>query len=240
MSNLSGLGQISGQEVYTDSASQIHELGELRVDRQGRKFRYCQVGATALVAGSLYQAAAQAANHQDLTVVSGAAGSKQIVATLGNTLASVNQYAGGWVVITVTPGVGYCYKISGHAAVAALGDITLALDDVVQVALTTTSRVDLIPNPYRNVILSIGGTNTGKIVGVANDIVTNAQWGWLQTGGACCVLNDAGTVVVGDQISASNATAGAVESGVAAQPSIGHALAGIAANEHGAVWLMID
>ena len=240
MSNLSAFGEISGQELFTDSVSQIHELGELRVDRQGRKFRYCLVGGTSLVAGSLYQAPAQAANHQNLVVVSGAVDSAQIVATLGNTLAIVNQYAGGWVVITITPGVGYCYKISGHAAVAALGDITLDLDDAVQVALTTTSRVDLIPNPFNGVILSIGGTNTGKIVGVAHDIVTNAQFGWLQTGGPACVLNDAGTVVVGDQISASNATAGAIESGVAAQPSIGHALAGIAANERGAVWLMLD
>src|SRR3990167_2011180 len=112
MSNLSGLGQISGQELYTDSASQIHELGELRVDRQGRKFRYCQVGGTSLVAGSLYQAAAQVANHQALVVVTGAINSKEIVATLGGTSATANQYAGGWVLITVTPGIGYCYKIS--------------------------------------------------------------------------------------------------------------------------------
>src|SRR3990167_3375713 len=115
MSNLSAFGEVSGQELYTGSATQIHELGELRVDRKGRKFRYCLVGGTSLVAGSLYQAAAQATNHQDLVVVTGAVNSKEIVATLVNTLASANQYAGGWVVITVTPGVGYCYKIKGHA-----------------------------------------------------------------------------------------------------------------------------
>src|SRR3990167_2306627 len=116
MSNLSAFGEVSGQELYTSSAAQIHELGELRVDRQGRKFRYCLVGGTSLVAGSLYQAAAQVANHQALVVVTGAINSKEIVATLGGTAATVNQYAGGWVTVTVTPGLGYSYKIKGHAA----------------------------------------------------------------------------------------------------------------------------
>ena len=239
MSNLSSLGEISGQELYTSSATQIHELGELRVDRQGRKFRYCLAGI-ATIAGRLYQAPAQITTNQNLVVVSGAAGSKQIVATLAAAVVE-NQYAGGWVTISVTPGVGYSYKIAGHPAQSsATGDVTLALDDVVQVALTTDSRVDLVPNPWRGIILSIGGTNTGKVCGVANDIIALDEYGWLQTGGAAPVLCDASTIVVGDQLSASNATAGAVEPGVAAQPSIGHALSGIAATEIGTAWLMLD
>src|SRR3989344_5990616 len=107
MSNLSSLGEISGQELYTSSATQIHELGELRVDRQGRKFRYCLAGI-ATIAGRLYQAPAQITTNQNLVVVSGAAGSKQIVATLAAAVVE-NQYAGGWVTISVTPGVGYSY-----------------------------------------------------------------------------------------------------------------------------------
>src|SRR3990167_9167279 len=116
MSNLSSLGEISGQELYVSSATQEHELGELRVDRQGRKFRYCLVGGTSTVAGNLYQSIAQVANHQNLTVVPGPVNSKEIVAILGGTAATVNQYAGGWVTVTVTPGLGYSYKIKGHAA----------------------------------------------------------------------------------------------------------------------------
>ena len=240
MSNLSAFGEVSASDLYVSGTTQLHELGELRVDRQGRKFRYCRAGAVALAAGQLQQAPAQITTNQNLVVVTGAINSKEIVATLAAAVVE-NQYAGGWVAITVTPGVGYAYKIKGHAAQSvATGDVTLALDDIVQVALTTTSRVDLVPNPWNAVIVSIGGTNTGKIAGVANDVIAIDAYGWLQTGGACTVLNDAGTIVVGNELSASNGTVGAVETEVAGQPNIGHALTGIAANEYGLVWLTLD
>ena len=238
MSNLSGAIEVLAQELFVQNTVQQHEIGQKAFTRDGRTFRYVQAGE-ALVAGTLVQAPAQIANHQNLTVVSGAAGAKSLVATLGNTLASVNQYAGGFVIVTIDPGEGYAYKISGHAAADALGDITLSLEDAIQVAVTTTSRVDLVPNPYLNVVIN-PVTATGLPCGAAIDIIASSSFGWVQTSGPAPVLVDDQTVVVGTSLSASNQAAGAVEPFTGVQAMVGRALTGGATTDRCLIWLSLE
>lgn len=229
-------------DIFVESSVQLHELGQKVEATDGRKFRYAKAGATATVAGKLYQAPIEIGNHQNLAPAEApVAGDKILKVTLGGTAATENQYAGGWAVVAVTPGEGYCYKIKGHAAQTATGGtLTLALEDSIQVALTVVaSKVDLVPNPFNGIILSIGGTNSGKIVGVANDIITAAYFGWIQTGGPCAVLNQ-GNCVVADELCASNGTAGAFEIAVAGQPVIGQAMTTGTGAEYNAVWLSLD
>jgi len=76
------------------------------------------------------------------------------------------------------------------------------------VALTTDSDVTLSPNPYNGVIQAPATTLTGAVVGVATYIISDTEYGWIQTKGPAGVLL-AGTVAVGAVAISPSGTAGA-------------------------------
>ena len=96
----------------------------------------------------------------------------------------------------------------------------------------------MVANPY-NAVIQNPAAATGAVVGVAIHAIALDEYGWIQTGGVANVLNDAGSTV-GTNVSASNATAGAVEAAVTAQAAVGYAVTGISTTEAGAIYLTID
>lgn len=224
MPNFAADPQIAPRNLFSSSATQEANLGERFVTSDGRVFRYCLAGASDLVVGNVIQASAQDTAHQQLTPSAAAVGAVQIVAALGASAAAANLYAGGWAIIDTTPGLGYAYPISGHAAVASSGTITLNLDrdSSVQVALTTSSRVSLQRNPYAGVIQSPVTTLTGAVVGVCVYPITAAQYGWIQAHGPAAVLV-AGTPGVGLAVVVPGTAAGCVvvDGGIAATKVVG-------------------
>lgn len=217
------------------------QLGQRAVTGDGRAFRYVLAGATALVPGNLQQNAAEATSLENLSIAAAAVGDTSITTTSTVTV-TANQLAGGYVIVTVTPGQGYMYQIAGHAAATA-AVVTLNLTDPIQVALTTSSKIDLVPNPYSGVIVN-PTTATGMPIGVAVAAVPATYYGWVQTEGVASILAD-GNITVGTQVIASNGTAGAVEPQVAGassviQANVGTAMTGIATTEYGAVQLILD
>lgn len=240
MTQLTGTGpQVVAQGLHIDSAEQVHNLGELVHSNDGRAYRYCQAGAVALVAGKLQQSQAEITGDQNLTAVAAAIGDLAFVSTSTVTVTE-NEYAGGQVMITVTPGVGIGYGISGHTAYTAAAP-TINLSDSILVALTTTSRADLVHNPYKAVVVNPTTITSGP-VGVAIRTITASQYGWLQVRGIANVLAD-GTVTVGTDVVASDNTAGAVEVTADGTPEIlsvvGTAMTGIATTEYGAIDLKL-
>lgn len=233
---------ITALDLTANTSTQQHNLGERAVTNDGRAFRYVKAGASDLVPGKLQQSPAEITNHENLTPSAASVGDTSITVTLGATLATANQYANGWAVVTVTPGQGYQYKIKSHPAAAQSASLTLQLVDPIQVALTTSSRIDLVQNPYSGVILN-PATATSAPIGVAVYPITASQYGWVQVGGPASVLAD-GAVTVGNLVVASNGTAGAVENAVnastEAQAVVGCALTGIATTEYGLVDLLLD
>lgn len=199
--------QAAGQPLYTSSATQRHALGERLVTSDGRVFRYAKA-TSALVAGNFIQSAAQIADHQNLATAAAAIGATEIVVTLAGTAATANQYAGGQAVVTITPGLGQALAISGHAAASASTALTLTLAEPLRVALSTLTKIDLIPNPYGAVIQSPATTLTGCVVGVATYIIAAGEFGWLQRSGPCGALI-AGTPGVGVAIVLPGSAAGA-------------------------------
>lgn len=212
-------------------------LGAKAFDAAGNAYRFCLAGATALVPGKLQQASAQVANHQNVTPAAAAIGATSVTVTLGATAATANQYAGGWLLITVTPGQGYRYLIDSHPAANSGATLVLTLSDAIVVALTTSSRCDLIANPFSGVIVN-PSTASSCPVGVGVTAVTAAYYGWIQSAGVCNVLAD-GAVTVGTALAASNATAGAVEALTGVQASVGTAIEDISTTEYGAVNLLL-
>ena len=236
MSSLSTALQIVGQDLYTSSSTPAHQVGARAVTGDGRVFRYTKCGGTALVPGKLYQASAEVTANQDLAVAAAAIGATTVTTTSTVTV-TANQYAGGYVMVTVTPGQGYQYKIKSHPA-ATGAVVTLTLEDPILVALTTSSRIDLVASPYSGVIVNPTSASSAA-VGAAVYPVVAAEYGWLQTHGICNLLAD-GSVTVGTLLCASNGTAGAVEAFTGVQAAVGIAVTGIATTEYGSVSLFID
>ena len=242
--NLNSGAKASAQGLFVQSASQEHILGEIIRSPDGRVFRYVKAGAVDLVVGKLQQSPAEITNHQNLAVPATAALSTTVTVTLGATAVTANQYAGGYAIITATPGVGYQYLIKSHPAASGGATCVLTLEDPIQVALTTSSKIDLVANPYNGVIVN-PTTATGIPVGVAISVITAGYYGWIQTGGIASVLAS-GALGVGNTVSASVDIAGAVKvidstSTTTIKPAVvGEAATGVADQQYGAVKLLLD
>lgn len=181
-------GGAVGQKLLSSSSTAAHKPGTQAVSSNGRKFRYAKAGGVALVVGNSIQAPAQLTNHDQLTPVAAAIGDTTITVTLGATAVTANQYAGGLAIIDTTPGLGYSYTIKGHPAADASASVVLTLDEAIEVALTTTSRVTLAPSPYVGVIQCPISTLTGICVGGAVYPIAISEYGWIQTGGPGAAL----------------------------------------------------
>lgn len=235
MSFLSQNPSSFGQDLFSTSTVQEQDLGALATDQSGRQYRYVKAGAVALIPGTLLQASAEVTANQNLAVAAAAIGDLAVVTTTTVTV-TANQYAGGWVVVTVTPGQGYQYRIASHPAATAAA-VTLTLEDPIQVALTTSSRVDLVANVYAGVVIN-PTTATSTPVAAAVYPIAISGYGWAQVGGVATILAD-GTVTVGTTVVASNGTAGAVEAFTGVQAVVGLAVSGIATTEYGPIFLTI-
>lgn len=205
----------------------------------GREYRYVQVGsAAALIVGNLIQGPAEDTSESNIAVAAAAVGDKVIVTTTTLTV-TVNEYAGGYIFVAITPGLGQIFKIKSHPAVTAAA-LTIQLEDPIQVALTTTSRLDMVHDPYNGVIQHPGATPSGVVVGVAVNDISASQFGWIQVSGPVPILDDGG-IAVGTQVIASNGTAGAVEDVASTtQQIVGRSLQASASGEQAIINLNLN
>ena len=182
--------QVAGQDVFASATTAAHALGCVNDSGDGRLFRYAHAGAVATVAGKLYQGAAPIPNHLANTPPDVAAGVKSFVYTPGATAGAENLYADGYLQVDTTPGEGYTYRVSGHAAISSATAFTLFLKDPIQVAITAAgSTVGLVPSPWQNIIVHPSQV-TAKASGVAAAVIAIGAYGWVQTRGPCSVLID--------------------------------------------------
>lgn len=241
---LTGLPLLSGQDLISNSSTQTMPIGSYMETADGRGFRYCKVGATATVPGKVYVAPAWDSTNQapvgGLAVAAAAVGDYSITLTGSLTLAA-NLLAGGYVFTDVTPGQGYVYSINSNTAVSAAANCVLTLNDPIQVALTTSSKVVLMKHPYDSVIVSPGGASTGQPVGIAHTIITAAYYGWMQTYGVANVLSGVATSISlpGVPVTVSASTAGSVIVSTAILPTIGWAGQLFTATEYQSIYLLI-
>lgn len=205
--------EVTAQDLYTYTTVQQHNLGEKAYSPDGRTFRYVKAGATALVPGDVQQSPAIVANHVNLTPTAAVVvGDTTITVTLGATLASANQYVGGYVVVEKgTTGAGQSLLIKSHPAAAQSATLTLTLSDPVQVATSGTVTVSLVANMYNGVIQTPVTTLTGTPVGVAVGAIPAASFGWICSRGVTGVKAD-GTITVGTVgVAVPSAAAGAAK-----------------------------
>ena len=174
------------------TSSQRHKLGTEMQFVDGRKFRYVEVGGSAITEGLLVASEAVAGNHdEDLVITtSPSAGDTTISITLGGTAAAKNLYAEGYLFLNV-PILGTSanphemYKIKSHAAVSSSGTGTFTIDeeDGFATAITAgTETAGLIKSPYKDVIVAPAAV-AGRFVGVTTRSMTADYYGWIQTRG---------------------------------------------------------
>lgn len=198
--------------------------GERFDSSDGREFVLVQNGATAIAAGKLVQAPPIEANHQNLAVTAYSPASSTvpyttITVTLGATAATVNQYAGGYLVVNDNNGEGQTLKIASHPSAALSTSLVITLEDTAVTAITTASEVSLLPNLYVGVVINpTTATNTpigatlyaiGASSAVPAVAGTTNVFGFIQTKGPMSLLAD-GTIGVGLGAMPSTGTAGAV------------------------------
>lgn len=242
MSTLKGNAiSVTPQDVFTSAAVQATDLGAIASTGDGRYFRYVLAGGTSLVPGKLQQSSAQDTTNLNpsggLSVLAAAIGATQVTISSSITL-TANQLAGGYLGVNVTPGQGYTYRIKGNSAVSSAANCVVTLEDPIQVALTTSSKIVLTASPFNSVIVN-PTTATGSPVGVAVYPITNAQYGWIQSHGVVCCLTDAGTTV-GLGYKPSTNTAGAVMSMAATGALVGYAINTGVTTEYDNIFLTID
>ena len=225
---LTGYPQIAAQGIWEEKSTALHTIGVYIETADGRGFRYAKVGALATVAGKVYQGTALDATNLQPTGglgVSAAAaiGTYDVTISTSITL-TVNQLAGGYLSVNVTPGQGYLYKIRSNTAVTAATGAVITLDDPLQIALTTSSKVIVAQHPYSGLVVE-PGTPTAAIAGVAHRVTTALYYGWTQTRGAASVLFT-GTGVAGKAVgSLTGGTAGSCAPAIAATNIIGYHMA---------------
>ncbi len=220
-------------------------LGQMIYGDDGRKFVYAKAGVSALVAGQVQQSPAEDTGDQDIAAaapVSGSNGSNsagQTTLVTASMTVTKNQYQGGYVIMTVTPGLAKYYRIKSHQAYTSAA-ATFILEDEIQVTLSTATRLDFIPNPYNGVVVNPTGASS-SIAGVAVAAVTAAFYTWLQVAGPGPLTNDAaGALTVGVGVMASSSVAGSVRLQVAGQKIIGQAMTGVASGQVGLFQLSIS
>lgn len=214
-------------------------LGQRFHTEDGREVALVLNGGVALASGVLVQHSPIVPNHENLAVTAFSPVSAQtnqqatVTVTLGATLATAQQYQGGFAVVNAGTGKGQTLRIASNPAAALSSSMVITLEDAPLVALDTSSKIDLIAAPYSNVVIN-PTTATASPAGVTlyplaatTGIPGTASYvpvyGFVQTGGIVSCLSDVSVAGVGLGIMPSTTTAGAITVATATGPRIGDA-----------------
>lgn len=189
-------------------------------ESSGKVWRYAENGGSTASPGKMMVQATHTTDWANLAPTAAVAvNSTSIILTLGSTGVSADDILDGELVINTG---GVSYGCAGHAAYdAAATDAEFNLKEVLQVALTTSSDVDLVKNLYKDVVISVSD-QVDKPVGVFNVTVAANAYAMIQTWGPAAVQQDT-TNGIGDFLVTGSSSGGEVEvADAAGEPFIGH------------------
>lgn len=247
---LSGLPLAYGIDPWGNDAAQMLPLGSVGYDPFGNKYRYVAFDtANNGVAGNLTQSVPQPTNFVDLVLPAAAAlrttgtsprPNNTVGVTLAGTAVTANQFNGGRFIVSVTPGIGTQYTIKSHDVQATTtGLCNFNFEEVLSVALTTSSKATIVPHPY-NLVVQSPTTPTGFSVGVLLFAIPKATWGWVGTNGVFGALSDATAAAVGNGISPSTTTVGCITKAVTLKDSIGYHITAAASAQVEPQWFNVQ
>lgn len=247
MGNLSGPAILSEVDLYQQFSAvpSGYMIGQYVQGPNGTGYRLALSGGT-LTVGNLLQSAADDTQFNSMTVpATVAAGTKQetgVTITNGTTAVTANQFDGGFLLVSVTPGLGESYGITGHGTATNGSSWKLYLDRPIRTAWTTSTKVTVKRNPYSGVIQFPATTQTGIPAGACIYAITSAYYGFVQTHGMASLLSDGSTFAVGSEVGTPSGTAGCVTVFAAGttHTAVGYALSAADSGKCIPVFLQID
>ncbi len=259
--SIQGIPQVgSDMNIFDTHTTPRYALGTRIQRADGNEFVYSHYGAdvgpgilvspnldeqgTAPLVGKII-VAASSVDVTDATV-----GSKFIQITIAG--AAIDDFQGGYLIMTENTGRGYTYRIKGNNATGdtATNDVRIELYDKIQVAPLAASDCTIVGNRYSNLEPVVEGTDMLIAgVSVANMTTLTTAWGWVCVKGVVGIKVD-GTIAAGDQIVPSVALAGNVSiqgAGVTTgtsmknNPVIGHCIVVVTATlEQGCFYINVS
>ena len=193
-----GGSQYGTVDPFTSGLTKLFPLGS-RLLYGNTVYAYGRLAATAVTAGKCVTHAASIAHHFDLTPTAGvAAGETAISVETAGTDITLNQYAGGYLYVNDAAGEGQMLRIESNPAHDHSADpsIIISCYDDLATAITTSSRITLIPDPRSGQIVQ-AATTTGATLGVTVVDMAASAYGWFAVSGPQAVLTS-GTLVVGN------------------------------------------
>lgn len=255
---------LTESDLQTLTTSKQTQYGATGVTGDGRVFRYVSFGGTATIApGLLVQAPALTANYQALAITASGTGGQvaanyagsqstqgTIVLTNGATAVTQDQFAEGYLDIIVggaSADTGhYTYKIKGNSAASATtGFITVLLYENFRHTTALVPGTDTANLRISDQSTVQSSTTAALTIGLTIMPVPNTatvtNYGWVQIGGDCVVLNDAGgTITVGAGFGQSTTTAGNVKAATASTvPTVGITKIAISASTAAPAYLLL-
>jgi len=182
------------QGLYEISSTMKEQLGTLRIDNFGRKFRYCHAGSTDLNPGKMGVATAPASGFLNIAATNAAAiGTKEITQTIvasSNNVCDEDAFRGGFLHVNDATGQAYAYPIDNSTSVAAATTtFVVTLAEGIKVALVaSTSELSFIPPTGGFSGVTESTTEETPPAGVPLVSVTADYYYWAQTGGVANVL----------------------------------------------------
>ena len=193
-----GGSQYGTVDPFTSGLTQLFPLGS-RLLYGNTVYAYGRLAAVAVTAGKCVTHAASIAHHFDLTPTAGvAAGETAISVETAGTDITLNQYANGYLYVNDAAGEGQMLRIKSNPAHDHSADpsIVITCYDDLATAITTSSRITLIPDPRSGQIVQ-AATTTGATLGVTVVDMAASAYGWFSVSGPATVLTS-GTLVVGN------------------------------------------
>ena len=156
--------------IFATDTQQKYLLGTILDLPDGRRFRYAQAGGTALAVALMAQSAATQSQWviQIQTGKAGVIGDTDYDAliTTGSTFV-VNDWDEGYFVVSEGAGeLGHMYKIASHTVHDTAPTITIADPGGLRVAISATSEISIMMNPYKKTIVVPAGAGTMRPIGV--------------------------------------------------------------------------
>ncbi len=164
----------------TDDSTQRYTVGTRAMSWDGSVLRYAKFGAT----NTSYQSAVWS-NTTSAGVgfesVNGASAAGDRTVNVADASTTLNQYAGGYLLLFHATGDGSMYTVIGNTASAG-GIVILSLDRPLAVAVTTSDNLELYESPFADMRQGNSG-NTKGFFGIPMALVTSGSYGWVKTWG---------------------------------------------------------
>src|SRR5262245_56624970 len=225
----------AGEEYSTYANDERHRAGHRKGFMDGSVFVFGKAGGANIAASRLCQSTVPVTFHLGLTPSVAVVGAQQVTVTLGATAVAADDYKDGKLVVEAGTGAGYEYKIATHPAALASAALTVTLhpDEKLRTALDATSKISLMRNPLRDVVIAPASANpTAPFVGVSRAAIVAANHGWFQVKGDGPCLQQ-GALTVGLPASNSATVAGAIRDVPAQDAGVVSVQVGITARNAG-------